>query len=234
MLILVGVLFLLRNLGVIDFEMFQVFMYWPMILVAIGIVQLIDRSYVSGFILLFLGSVFMLPRLEVIQYGAMRVFWPVALIVIGGALIFRRRGVSPSARHYRTDPNPTDAQMGKQAAGAPTTDADGFVRIDTLFSGSKTSLTDPVFRGAVLSCTFGGIDLDLRSASLEAPEVSIDIDCTFGGITLRVPPTWRIESRIKSTFGGFDDKRPYPPGGTAPDHVVIIRGSATFSGVELK
>ena len=63
MLILVGVLFLLRNLGVIDFEMFQVFMYWPMILVAIGIVQLIDRSYVSGFILLFLGSVFMLPRL---------------------------------------------------------------------------------------------------------------------------------------------------------------------------
>lgn len=233
MLILVGILFLLRNLGVIDFEMFQVFMYWPMILVAIGIVQLIDRSYVSGFILLFLGSVFMLPRLEVIQYGAMRVFWPVALIVIGGALIFRRRGVSPSARHYRTDPNPTDAQTGKQAAGTPI-DANGFVRIDTLFSSSKTILTDPIFRGAVLSCTFGGIDLDLRSASLEAPEVSIDIDCTFGGITLRLPPTWRVESRIKSTFGGFDDKRPYPPGGTAPDHVVIIRGSATFSGVELR
>lgn len=233
MLILVGVLFLLRNLGVIDFEMFQVFMYWPMILVAIGIVQLIDRSYVSGFILLFLGSVFMLPRLEIIQYGAMRVFWPVALIVIGGALIFRRRGVSSSAGHYRMNPNPTDAQMGTRTASTRS-DADGFVRIDTLFSGSKTSLTDPVFRGAVLSCTFGGIDLDLRSASLEAPEVSIDIDCTFGGITLRVPPTWRIESRIKSTFGGFDDKRPYPSGGTEPSHVVVVRGSAVFSGVELK
>lgn len=233
MLILVGVLFLLRNLGVIDFEMFQVFMYWPMILVAIGIVQLIDRSYVSGFILLFLGSVFMLPRLEVIQYGAMRVFWPVALIVIGGALIFRRRGISSSVEHYRVNPNPTDAQMGTRTASTRS-DADGFVRIDTLFSGSKTSLTDPVFRGAVLSCTFGGIDLDLRSCSLEAPEVSIDIDCTFGGITLHLPPTWRIESRIKSTFGGFEDKRPYPTGGTAAAHVVIIRGSAVFSGVELK
>ena len=126
MLILVGVLFLLRNLGVIDFEMFQVFMYWPMILVAIGIVQLIDRSYVSGFILLFLGSVFMLPRLEVIQYGAMRVFWPVALIVIGGALIFRRRGVSPSARHYRTDPT-TDAKRVSKQPVPPSTQTALFV-----------------------------------------------------------------------------------------------------------
>ena len=233
LLIAVGVIFLLKNLGLIDLNIYELLFSWPMILVALGIVQLVDRSYVSGFILLFLGSVFMLPRLDIIQYGVMRVFWPIILIVIGTALLFRRRGISSSAEHYRMNPNPTDAQTGKHAAGAPI-DANGFVRIDTLFSSSKTCLTDPVFRGAVLSCTFGGIDLDLRSCSLEAPEVSIDIDCTFGGITLRLPPTWRVESRIKSTFGGFDDKRPYPTGGTAAAHVVIIRGSATFSGVELR
>ncbi len=233
LLIAVGVIFLLKNLGLIDLNIYELLFSWPMILVALGIVQLVDRSYVSGFILLFLGSVFMLPRLDIIQYGVMRVFWPIILIVIGAALLFRRRGISSSAEHYRMNPNPTDAQTGKHAAGAPI-DANGFVRIDTLFSSSKTCLTDPVFRGAVLSCTFGGIDLDLRSCSLEASEVSIDIDCTFGGITLRLPPTWRVESRIKSTFGGFDDKRPYPPGGTTAAHVVIIRGSATFSGVELR
>ena len=103
LLIAIGIIFLLKNLGFIDLNFYELLFSWPMILVAIGVVQLVDRSYVSGFILLFLGTVFMLPRLDIIQYDAMRVFWPVVLIVIGTALLFRRRGISyaASAERYR-------------------------------------------------------------------------------------------------------------------------------------
>ncbi len=223
-LIAVGILFLMKNLGLIDLDIYQLLFSWPMLLIAIGIVQLIDRSYVSGFILLFLGSVFMLPRLDIIHYDAMRVFWPVILIVIGFILLFRRK--ETFGKHHRTG-------MPNTPTAIPS-DADGFIHINNLFSGSKVVPAEPIFRGAHLSCTFGGIDLDLRNARLASSEVFIDIDCTFSGITLRLPSAWRIDSRVNATFGGIEDKRPYPPGGTAPDHVVIIRGSATFSGVELR
>ena len=154
LLIAIGIIFLLKNLGFIDLNFYELLFSWPMILVAIGVVQLVDRSYVSGFILLFLGTVFMLPRLDIIQYDAMRVFWPVVLIVIGTALLFRRRGISYAA----------SADRYRASAASTSPDADGFVRIDTSFSGSKTLFTEPVFRGAILRSTFGGIELDLRSA----------------------------------------------------------------------
>ena len=225
LLIAIGIIFLLKNLGFIDLNFYELLFSWPMILVAIGVVQLVDRFYVSGFILLFLGTVFMLPRLDIIQYDAMRVFWPVVLIVIGTALLFRRRGISYAA----------SAERYRASAASTSPDADGFVRIDTSFSGSKTLFTEPVFRGAILRSTFGGIDLDLRSARLDDLEIFVDLDCTFSGITLRVPPTWRIDSRIRSTFGGFDDKRPHlPPDALDMAHTVVLRGSATFGGIEVK
>ena len=226
LLIAIGIIFLLKNLGFIDLNFYELLFSWPMILVAIGVVQLVDRSYVSGFILLFLGTVFMLPRLDIIHYDAMRVFWPIILIVIGVALLFRRRSISSSAGRYRVSAA-SDVSAG--------TSSDGFIRIDTSFSGNKTTFTEPVFRGGILRSIFGGIDLDLRSARLDDLEIFVDLDCTFSGITLRVPPTWRIDSRIRSTFGGFDDKRPHlPPDALDMAHTVVLRGSATFGGIEVK
>lgn len=226
LLIAIGVIFLLKNLGFIDLDFYELLFSWPMILVAIGVVQLIDRSYVSGFILLFLGGVFMLPRLDIIHYDAMRVFWPIILIVIGVALLFRRLSISSSAGRYRVSAA-SDVSAG--------TSSDGFIRIDTSFSGNKTTCTEPVFRGGILRSIFGGIDLDLRNTRLDASEVFIDLDCSFAGITLRVPPTWRIDSRLSTTFGGFEDKRPHlPPEALDTTHVVILRGTAVFGGIEIK
>ena len=62
---------------------------WPMILILIGLILLAgNRS--SGWILIILGGIFMLPRIFLIPHFPVSIIFPLALILVGGALIIRR------------------------------------------------------------------------------------------------------------------------------------------------
>jgi hypothetical protein len=52
----------------------------------------------------------------------------------------------------------------------------------------------------------------------------------FGGIAIRTPPTWRVESSVKSLAGGFDAKG-FAEDDDAP--VLTVEGMALFGGVAI-
>ena len=193
LLILAGLVFLVKNTGLINHGIFQFIASWQMILIALGMIQLFQREYVRGVILMLIGGVLLLPRFGVIGYSQLHMFWPVILIVIGIGL-----------------------------------------RSNILFSGAKTVMLDPVFRGGDLRNVFGGIEIDLRRTRLEARETFVDIDCSFGGITLYVPDSWNVQLQVSSVFGSCEDERPHFSPDTDPEHTVVLRGSVLFSGVEIK
>jgi Domain of unknown function (DUF1707)/Cell wall-active antibiotics response 4TMS YvqF len=80
---------------------------------------------------------------------------------------------------------------------------------------------------------FGGADLDLREATLAAPEIRITVVSVFGGSDIVVPEGVHVELTSFALFGG-DDLRlegPEPPPG-AP--VVHVRTVSIFGGTDVK
>ena len=54
-LVLLGSVLIARNYGWLDYEFTRVILSWPMILIAIGLFNLVRRSYTSALVLILIG-----------------------------------------------------------------------------------------------------------------------------------------------------------------------------------
>lgn len=217
--IVVGIMFLGRNLGWVDPEVFSVIVSWQMLLIVIGLVQILKRHLIGGLILITVGTYFLLPS----KYG-LGVYWPVLLIVIGFGILLKLRRRSDGSWSWE-----------KRHKNLPeyTSSDEGYVVSDVSFGGAKHIVLDPVFKGANLDASFGSISLDLRRTTLDAEETYIDVDCSFSGIELYIPSHWNVVVNTDNSFGAVEDKRYHAPS-IDYGHKLIIRGDVNFGGVEIK
>jgi hypothetical protein len=83
-----------------------------------------------------------------------------------------------------------------------------------------------------VTCFFGGVDLDYRTAVLTQREVTLNVSCVFGGVDLVVPPGVRVESSVSAILGGVDvpDNDDLDP--RAP--VIRVTGFVLFGGIGIK
>jgi class 3 adenylate cyclase len=79
----------------------------------------------------------------------------------------------------------------------------------------------------------GGCDMDLRSAEIDGPEVTITAFAFMGGIDITVPEGFDVELQGFSFMGGRDLKlRDVPRVPGSP--VIIVRGFAVMGGIDIK
>jgi hypothetical protein len=223
-LVAAGAVILGHNLKYITDDVYHILISWPMIPIVLGLAFLIKRNLVVGVILLLAGSYFLLPRLPGVGGEWIHTYWPVFLIIVGIALLFRRRKHVPLWSHH---------WHGKGEKKSTEKVENGFVTIDMSFGSTRQIVLDPVFRGADIDISFGSVVLDLRRTKLEATETYIDIDCSFGGMELLIPSHWHLVIVSDNSFGGYDDKRRLSQE-IDYDHRLVIRGDISFSGVEIR
>lgn len=89
--IIVGILFLLRNLGMIDPSLFDLLVSWPMLLVVSGIFMIFHRNPVGGMLLVGVGVYFLFPQLNWITNDFLRIYWPLGLILLGLVIMLKRK-----------------------------------------------------------------------------------------------------------------------------------------------
>jgi hypothetical protein len=231
-LILVGIgaLFLLGNLHIIP--AIHWFDYWPVILIAVGLVQLIDASATSGRImgatLLGLGGLFLADNLGYLSFQVGDL-WPLILIAVGVTMLWNRthwgwRAVEGRSRGW---------VYGKWAHPTPDTDTRGFVHEAAIFSGGKRVITSQEFVGGHVTAIFGGLVLDLRGADIKGDAARLNVAAIWGGMTVKVPPTWEVDMRGTGIFGGMSDRTIHPPAGLATKR-LIVKGAAMFGGVDVR
>lgn len=223
--IIVGLLFLGRNLGIVDSHLFHILVSWKMLLIVIGVTNLLRQRFLGGIALIAVGGYFLLPELTDIGKYWSQTFWPIALILIGIAILFK-----PKRQKFRDEWNLGGNILSQKECSSK----DGFVASDNIFGSVHQIVLDPVFNGANLKCTFGGTILDLRRTQLEAHQTFIDVECTFGGIEIYVPADWNVQTEIRAILGGSEDKRYNSSLVIDREHLLIIRGAVTFGGVVLK
>lgn len=99
--IIVGILFLLRNLGMIDPSLFDLLVSWPMLLVVSGIFTIFHRNPVGGMLLVGVGVYFLFPQLNWITNDFLRVYWPLGLILLGLVIMLKRKDSIRTKKHKR-------------------------------------------------------------------------------------------------------------------------------------
>jgi predicted membrane protein len=215
LIILIGILFLLGNLGHLDIgEVFA--RYWPFILIFIGLWQLVGsdfRNLGSGVILIVIGIFFMLLKWDVLGGKTWAILWPLLIIAVGLWLLFK-----PRFRQFKGEVPPVEEK-----------DLDEF----TLFSGLKRRFESKEFRGGKATALFGGMELDMTQAKLAEDKATIELTAIFGGIDLWVPDNWEIVIDSSAILGGVDDKHK-TVSGVEKKEKLFIRATAIFGGIDIK
>ncbi len=219
-----GLLLLASNFNIVGYGVRNIIFSWQMILIVIGIVQLMNhKEKPTGYIMIAVGSFFLLPDVFDFPFNFMRLFWPVLLIIIGISFIFFHR-----SRNYNA-PN---------ASTPYTADLNGPAFLDeiTIFGGTKRRIANKEFKGGRLTTIFGGAEIDLTQALLSEGTHVLEITCVFGGTSLIVPSDWTVHVDVVSVFGAFEDKRTYIKKSESTGTVgsLVIKGMAIFGGGDIK
>lgn len=225
--ILAGFLFLIDNLGWIDLEMHLHF--WPFVLMVVGASVLAQSprrgsgAAFAGLFMILFGAVSLLKGLGLI-YISWKVIFPIGIIGVGLMMVFRANKRRSSAEAESS----TDGTSLFCVSGGET--GERVLDLTAILGGFQRKVTTQDFRGGDLTSVMGGIDLDMRTASLEGTAV-LNVFALMGGISVKVPTDWTVELEGTPILGGFDEKTMQPKDATKR---LVIRGTAIMGGVEIR
>lgn len=223
-LIVLGVILILERLNLIPDTVADLLISWQMLLVGIGFLSLIGGNRTAGTILIVIGGFFMIPEIITVPHEIRRIYWPLILVAIGIAVLLRQR--DHRALNKNDDPvivNPDDKSIHT---------FDDFV----IFGGREVFVNSQNLAGGKATSIFGGIEFDLRRASLKPGGAVIDCVSVFGGCGFKIPMDWNVRNEVTTIFGAFTDKRgeTYNERYYDPSKTLVIKGVSIFGGVEIK
>lgn len=210
-LIVLGVIFLMGNLDIIDVDIGDLITtWWPLILISLGVAGVFQTrtAPIGSIFLIVIGVVFLLITLDVADFD---ILWPIVIIGAGLWILF----------HNRVSSRSTAAEVDQDS-----------VNVSALFSGSEQRITAQSFQGGNVSATFGGVELDLRAARLaESPVLNVNV--LMGGVELHIPDEWLVNVNGSPIFGAIECSRPQPAA-TDGAPTLTINASVAFGGLDIK
>jgi len=216
LLILFGGALILNNLDLIPDGLNHIIFSWPMLLIVLGsLFAFAKNDKTTGFTLMLIGGVFILPRILDWHFDIYRFFWPVILIVLG-IMVIRKRNFCPSRCKREND-------------------SSDYINELNIFGGGERIVNTKNFKGGRITCMFGGGEVDLSYAQLAEGTHTIELFAMFGGSVIIVPPEWDVKVDISAVLGGVSDKRvPTHTYIVEPKKELIIKGFVTLGGCEIK
>lgn len=216
-LILLGGGFLLEQFNLISFSEVAG-LYWPIILIVIGLVGLFDKesSKFVNLILILVGTALQINNLDIIEIDVFQLIWPIILILVGLMIIFSRQ----KNKEYGSS-NINNKNILSQDT------IDEFV----VMGGIETNNQSENFKGGRITVIMGGVELDLRGASLHNNEAFLEIKTFMGGVEVTVPLDWRVEIKGTPILGGWSNKT---RNNDLNAPLLKIDALSMFGGIEIK
>jgi len=211
LLIILGTVFLLDRMEIVEFTTL-ISMYWPVILIAVGVNQLFSREHSnsSAIILISIGLFFQLKNLDLLPSDIGNYFWPVLLIIIG-AIILLGGSKQSGILKYKDDT----------------------INHFVVFSGLENKCVSKNFKGGSATAAFGGIDLDFREAELSKEGAFLELTAAFGGIEIKVPEHWRVVVKGMPIFGAWENKVKALDVGGENQPILNVKCLVMFGGIEI-
>jgi hypothetical protein len=139
---------------------------------------------------------------------------------------------NPPGAGNRSDPERHEYEVGGFGPARPATGRGQRPSLFAFMAGVRRQVAG-VFAGAEATAIMGGIELDLRHATMESDEAIIDTFALWAGIEIWVPAHWEVVSQGLPLMASFEDKtRVTTQGRNRPR--LIVRGVAVMGSVEIK
>ncbi|ADQ18622.1 hypothetical protein Lbys_2960 [Leadbetterella byssophila DSM 17132] len=214
-----GGIFLMRNFGLLDFNIPVKIISWRLIPLIIGINALLKKDYFSGIIGVAVSIIFYIPDFlspeEKQQYYKL---WPLLLVGIGAAIL-SQKFFPNSCKNY----GPTYDDYDQNT-----------ISESNFLAGSSKKMFTKGFKGGNINCVMGGSEIDLTEAEL-ADNAVLKVFILMGGVGLKVPKEWNVKFDLLPILGGAEDKiTKYPENTVKTDKTLVISGNVVMGGVEIK
>lgn len=217
-ILMIGLLALIDKLNI--FESLHFFQFWPTVFIAVGILKILHSKARSSIIigggLIIVGVVLTLKHLGFLHINLWD-WWPAMLIAVGAYIMFKDK----------LQDGASSLTFGSDAQALLDNSC---LDICVVMGGNKTVSSAQDFKGGDITAVMGGVELDLRGASIQSDAV-LNIWATWGGIVIKVPQDWSIINRSTALMGAVEDKTMSPP---VASKRLIITGTAIMGGVEIK
>jgi predicted membrane protein len=224
-LIVLGVLYFLKEVNIIGDQLNHVIFSFPTVVLVIGIILFVNSRRKSlAYLLMALGSVGMVIRSFNLDYSDFIV--PVILLALGFYIIYRH-----VEKQRETELGGDSDEMRRQYKS----EYDVLEEV-SVFGGNKKIINSKNFRGGNITIIFGGSEIFLRDCELSDGENVLDLFVIFGGCDLTVPSNWNVKIDVVSLFGGFSSKRyNYTKSDEVDENkTLVIKGLVLFGGGEMK
>lgn len=224
-LILLGVLYFLKEVDIIGEQLNHVIFSLPTVVLVIGIILFVNSRRKSlAYLLMALGSVGMIIKSFNLDYSDFIV--PVILLALGFYIIYR---------HVEKQ---REAELGGDADSLRNQYKSEYDVLEevSVFGGNKKIINSKNFRGGNITIIFGGSEIFLHDCELSDGENVLDLFVIFGGCDLTVPSNWNVKIDVVSLFGGFSSKRyNYSKSDDVDENkTLVIKGLVLFGGGEMK
>ncbi len=206
-IVVVGILLLIKNLDLIDINIFFEG-WWTLFIIIPSLFGLLKKgSFVSSSLGLIIGILLLLATREIIEWNVVgKVFIPSIIIIVGLSFIFKS-----NVKKIKESNNASDEYIG-------------------IFSGTSEKIKGE-FNGSNCLAVFGGVELDLRNATI-TNDIVIECVSVFAGITIFVPDNAIVKLSGVPIFGGAENKATQNVSKKAP--TIYINYVCVFGGVEIK
>ena len=207
-----GLLFTLDNLHILRAR--DYLQYWPVVLVAIGLVHIAQAKTSSGIvgggIWILVGSAMLGNRLGFLDVNIWKL-WPLILVLVGGRIVWQTLSVD--------------------APGVRGVDTSSRVSAVAVMAGFDRKITSKEFQNGEITAFMGGGKLDLREAAPAGGQAVLNVFALMGGFEIIVPETWTVIVEVTPFMGGIEDNTRTPAN---PSARLVLRGFVMMSGVEIK
>lgn len=221
LIVIFGILWLMKNLGILPDPYAHYLFSWQVLLICIGLVGLSckNKPNFGGLILIIIGGAFIAKDFVALPIDAFHLIIPTIIIVVGIYVIFKK---------IKTP------HLKKNCTVTECINMDIIEEVN-IFSGRKSYYDSQNFKGGESVSIFGGSEIDLTGAKLADGINILESVSIFGGSVIVVPRNWNIKVEVVGIMGGFSDKR-YKSRDEVVDtsRTLVIKGVAIFGGGELK
>lgn len=207
-----GTLWTLDNLNILESEDFT--QWWPVVLIAIGVVQFAGRrtNRIGPVLLMIAGALLLASSLDFIDFDLGDLI-PLAIAAWGAKLVW-------------------DALARRSARARGAEVGDSVVHAFAVMGGVHWISTSQEFSGGDANAIMGGVEVDLRNAQMKpGEEVILDVIALMGGVDLFIPAGWRINAEVLPIMGAFENNA---RAGHDNGPVLTVRGTAIMGAIEVK
>jgi predicted membrane protein len=203
---------------------------WQMLLITLGVFIGIKKLFsgLSWLLLIAIGSIF-LVRDFVPDLPYTNLVWPVVIILIGLAIVFKPRKKACEEWKDRSG-----NRCGDRYSTIPQTSASDVVEINSIFGGVERIIVSKNFKGGEINSIFGGAEVNLSKAEI-TDRAELEVNAIFGGVRIVIPPNWSLQSELTAVMGSVEDKRPVDSQNAVDaEKVLVLKGHAVFGGIEVQ